>query len=93
MSTDVSACACMGPQGKDPVCPCRMRAMGKEPHNSWTPEKVKELNQVLGKVFGWKCAHPNATKEEHLTGDGAMEYVEWYDNHCPDCGEKWTTNE
>lgn len=43
----------------------------------------------------WKkeCTHPRAQKEEHLTGDGAMEYVEWYDNYCPDCGEKWTTND
>ncbi len=39
------------------------------------------------------CEHINAVKEEHLTGTGAMEYIEWYDNHCPDCGKHWTTNE
>ena len=49
----MSACACMGPQGKDPVCPCRMRAMGKEPHNNWTPEEVERLNKALSEAFGW----------------------------------------
>ena len=49
-----TACACMGPQGNDPVCPCHMRAMGKEPTNTWTPEKLKELDNALAEVFGWK---------------------------------------
>lgn len=39
------------------------------------------------------CNHPNIIKEEHITGEGSMEYVEWYDNYCPDCNKKWTTNE
>ena len=37
------ACACMGPQGNDPVCPCKMRALGKEPTGAWTPEEVEQL--------------------------------------------------
>ena len=38
------------------------------------------------------CPHNNVTKTEHLTGEGAMEYVEWYDCFCSDCGEEWTRN-
>jgi len=49
----MSACACMGPQGNDPVCPCRMRALGKEPSNQWTQEEKDRLNKVLGEIFGW----------------------------------------
>lgn len=42
----------------------------------------------------WKreCTHPNATREENLVGEGAMEYVQWYDCYCPACGKKWTEN-
>ena len=54
MVAEYTACACMGPQGNDPVCPCRMRAMGKEPYNIWTPEKIAELKKVLDEVYGWK---------------------------------------
>ena len=39
-----------------------------------------------------KCNHSNFVKTEHLTGEGAMEYVEWFDNTCSDCGKHWTTN-
>lgn len=40
-----------------------------------------------------ECKHPVVIKEEHLTGEGAMEFVEWYDCYCTACGEKWTENE
>lgn len=30
----MSACACMGPQGSDPVCPCRMKS-GDIPGQQW----------------------------------------------------------
>ena len=53
-----SACACMGPQGNDPVCPCHMRAMGKEPHDNWTPEEKEKLNKALAEVFGWIKPEP-----------------------------------
>lgn len=52
----MSACACMGRQGNDPLCPCLMRAAGKEPHNSWTPEEVEKLKNALSEVFGWEDA-------------------------------------
>ena len=39
-----------------------------------------------------KCNHSNFVKTEHLTGEGAMEYVEWFDNTCSDCGKHWTTD-
>lgn len=47
----MTVCACMGPQGKDPVCPCRMRAMGKEPSNQWTEEDKQRLANVLKGIF------------------------------------------
>ena len=44
----------MGPQGNDPVCPCQMKNRGLEPHNNWTPEKIKELHEALSSCFNWK---------------------------------------
>lgn len=41
----------------------------------------------------YPCKHPNAIREEHLTGEGSMEYVEWYDYYCPDCKKEWTQND
>ena len=38
------------------------------------------------------CDSIDVTIEEHLTGEGAMEYVEWYDCTCNGCGEKWTAS-
>lgn len=55
--------------------------------------KVKYDFSELLAHWAATCTHPNATKEEHLTGEGAMEYVEWYDNYCPACGKRWTTND
>ena len=46
-------CACMGPQGNDPMCPCAMIQAGLEPFNPWTPEKKEELNRVLSHVFNF----------------------------------------
>lgn len=40
-------CACMGPQGNDPMCPCKMRQAGLEPTPVWTPEKREELKRAL----------------------------------------------
>lgn len=44
----------MGPQGNDPVCPCEMRQQGLEPNNSWTPEKIEEFKEALGKIYNWE---------------------------------------
>jgi hypothetical protein len=52
------------------------------------PQLIEFLQEATN-----NCAHPNATREEHITGEGAMEYVEWIDYECPDCGKKWTENE
>lgn len=46
-------CFCMGPQGTDPYCPCEMRQRGLNPTNPWTPEKIKELEDVLANIFQW----------------------------------------
>jgi hypothetical protein len=45
----ISMCACMGPVGDDPYCPCDMRRRGLVPTNPWTPEKIAELHRVLDK--------------------------------------------
>lgn len=50
----LSLCACMGPIGDDPVCPCAMRAQGLAPTEVWTPEKKAELEKVLSECFGRK---------------------------------------
>lgn len=44
-------CACMGPQGDDPVCPCAMMQLGLEPTDNWTPEEVEKLKKVMEKWF------------------------------------------
>lgn len=44
-------CACMGPIGDDPYCPCTMKLKGLEPTNLWTPEKIAELDKVLSNIF------------------------------------------
>jgi hypothetical protein len=46
----VTACACMGPIGNDPYCPCVMKQRGLEATNLWTPEKIAELDAVLAEV-------------------------------------------
>ena len=63
----MSACACLGPQFGEPLCPCMMKASGaprsKEYEAYYAPDKVKEreleLNQVLAKVYGWKTEITN----------------------------------
>ena len=44
-------CACMGPRGNDPVCPCMMKSRGLEPSNPWTEEAKQRLHQALDKIF------------------------------------------
>ena len=56
-----------------------------------TPSYMNFARAILRKASE-KCNHSNFVKTEHLTGEGAMEYVEWFDNTCLDCGEHWTTN-
>ena len=51
-----------------------------------------DFSELLEK-WAKECKHPVVIKEEHLTGEGAIEYVEWYDCYCTACGEKWTENE
>lgn len=47
-------CACMGPQGTDPVCPCMMKSRGLEPSNQLTEKDKQRLNQALGEIFKWR---------------------------------------
>ena len=54
--------------------------------------KEYEFARAILRKASEKCNHSNFVKTEHLTGEGAMEYVEWFDNTCLDCGEHWTTN-
>jgi hypothetical protein len=45
-------CACMGPQGDDPVCPCEMLREGKQPsYGLWTKTDVEAMNNAVGQIF------------------------------------------
>ena len=78
----MNACACMGPQGNDPVCPCAMRAMGKEPSNQWTPEEIQRLHNVLSDIFGWDKLRVGdrvlvkQTAGFHKGAKGVIQYIE-----------------
>jgi hypothetical protein len=48
------ACACMGPIGTDPYCPCVMEQHGLVPSSTWTEEERAALNKALNEMFGWK---------------------------------------
>lgn len=49
---DVKLCACMGPQGNDPVCPCAMRRESKtSSYLQWTNEDIKATKYALGQIF------------------------------------------
>lgn len=69
------------------------RTEGNPPWRANSDAEYWEDDGHWGILATPECTHPNAIKEEHLTGEGAMEYVEWYDNSCPDCGKKWTSND
>lgn len=44
-------CACMGPQGKDKLCPCQVRAAGlPEDVKPWTTEDHERLKVALVKL-------------------------------------------
>jgi hypothetical protein len=66
----------------------------QEIFNNGTEAYYKVTIDFSETVERWKreCTHPNATREENLVGEGAMEYVQWYDCYCPACGKKWTEN-
>ena len=41
----------MGPQGKDPMCPCAMRRAGLPSSlKPWTEDDIKALKCVLGEI-------------------------------------------
>ena len=44
-------CACLGPIGNDPFCPCMMREKGFTPTEIWTSDKIEEFNSVLKKLL------------------------------------------
>lgn len=46
-------CACIGSVGKDPYCPCRMKAMNLHGdfEKEWSDKKRKELGQALKKII------------------------------------------
>lgn len=61
----MNACACMGPQGSDPVCPCRMKN-GDIPGQQWV--RFPELERALSPVADWVAAIRRAGGIVH--GDG-----------------------
>ena len=86
----MTVCACMGPQGSDPVCPCRMRAMGKQPSNQWTEEDRYRLTETLKDIF---------QAEDHMSDKGYEEasledpkFKEIQQRH-QDLWDNWKPNE
>ncbi len=57
---EFNACACMGPIGNDPHCPCLMRSKGLTPTTIWTPEAKAELKEALATIFDLENATANA---------------------------------
>ena len=49
---NLSLCACMGPRGNDPHCPCKMYALGLEPTpvKPMTEEEREELKAAFQKI-------------------------------------------
>lgn len=47
----INICACMGKQGNDPMCPCKMISAGLKPHNNWTEEEIKRFKYSLQSFF------------------------------------------
>jgi hypothetical protein len=49
---DLQLCACMGPQGNEPHCPCKMRRMGLDsPASKWTQADIDALKSVFTRIF------------------------------------------
>jgi hypothetical protein len=49
---DLKICACMGPQGNDPVCPCAMVKEGKTPSAGlWTEKEQEAMKNALRQIF------------------------------------------
>lgn len=49
---NLKICACMGPQGNDPVCPCAMLREGKHPsHGVWTTQDVEDLKNAFRQIY------------------------------------------
>lgn len=94
----MSVCACVGPIGSDPVCPCRMREMGLSPTNQWNQQNIKSLHDKLRLYqpeskpgffplpIDSYCSHPEHNVPSHLyvpAGQG-------YRHICPQCGYQQT---
>ncbi len=45
--SSLAFCACMGPVGDDPYCPCSMRAKGLVATRVWSPEEEAYLEQAF----------------------------------------------
>lgn len=72
---------------------------GDHPYCDKHARLEKDFGEDDSYAYWWKirhcpkCGSTDVSIEEHLTGEGSMEYAEWMDNTCDDCGEKWTTND
>jgi len=61
MNDKLTPCACMGPIGNDPHCPCVMTSMGLTPTTLWTKEDKMILSKVMSELFK-KRADKNENK-------------------------------
>lgn len=73
-------CACMGPQGNDPLCPCQMRQAGLTPTPVWKPGDKEELQRVLAE-------NEERFREPPCMECGALTQEE-AETKCRCCGDK-----
>lgn len=73
---DIIVCACVGPQGNDLHCPCRMRQKGLEPNNAWPVEKIAELHTTLSMFM------------EHKQTESIGHKWDKDNDRCLKCGDK-----
>jgi hypothetical protein len=67
----INVCACMGPQGNDPECPCKMKELGLQ-SSVWTQEQIDIINQeakeMLSKIKQSRFSdkgYSESTKEKY----------------------------
>lgn len=61
---NLELCACMGPQGNEPYCPCGMRSRGLATSANWTQEEIDAMQKALEEIFDRKNNNPMVTNRD-----------------------------
>ena len=62
----MTACACMGPQGDDPVCPCQMRAVAVNTDKSVAIAPAGVVDYHLKKALEGTLGSYLTKEQEHI---------------------------